>query len=145
MASAHTERKYAHLKSLAAFVRQLKAWDEACADGRSSCWFETEGDLPRLAGEALLAEAAATGARRIAFDAVAARLEATAAPPPPLGTALAAWPTGWGIEEATGNFCGLAHWAVEVWHAAGSVDASRWQVEADGGRLFFVRVAEKAA
>ncbi|EOD12027.1 hypothetical protein EMIHUDRAFT_257241, partial [Emiliania huxleyi CCMP1516] len=123
--------------SLAAFVRQLKAWDEACADGRSSCWFETEGDLPRLAGEALLAEAAATGARRIAFDAVAARLEATAAPPPPLGTALAAWPTGWGIEE--GNFCGLAHWAVEVWHAAGSVDASRWQVEADGGRLFFVR------
>ena len=131
------------LKSLAAFVRQLKAWDEACADGRSSCWFETEGDLPRLAGEALLAEAAATGARRIAFDAVAARLEATAAPPPPLGTALAAWPTGWGIEE--GNFCGLAHWAVEVWHAAGSVDASRWQVEADGGRLFFVRVAEKAA
>mmetsp|Transcript_721 Transcript_721/g.2134 ORF Transcript_721/g.2134 Transcript_721/m.2134 type:complete len:137 (-) Transcript_721:198-608(-) len=101
--------------------------------------------LPRLAGEALLAEAAATGARRIAFDAVAARLEATAAPPPPLGTALAAWPTGWGIEEATGNFCGLAHWAVEVWHAAGSVDASRWQVKADGGRLFFVRVAEKAA
>ena len=47
MASAHTERKYAHLKSLAAFVRQLRAWDEACADGRSSCWFETEGDLPR--------------------------------------------------------------------------------------------------
>ncbi|EOD36321.1 hypothetical protein EMIHUDRAFT_110359 [Emiliania huxleyi CCMP1516] len=32
-----------------------------------------------------------------------------------------------------------------VWHAAGSVDASRWQVEADGGRLFFVRVAGKAA
>ena len=33
----------------------------------------------------------------------------------------------------------------DLWHAAGSVDASRWQVEADGGRLFFVRVAEKAA